>query len=224
VRNLDVVAIQYRALVARMAINSWWKYPPTVRWHMDVEDMIQDGLLFVRYVALPGYDRKKRAFPFRYLQKCLTGFFSNMAEYHYAKIRYEGRTIQIEDLRILGEEPSEEVEYCNGIHVHVVRAFTNVYFSASEPLRQSMTRWFLGRKHGSTQGIRIHRNTVRFQNDRREFLALAHKYNLDRTDCEVILGSSKCRKDILDKLPENVVVGLEMFDPEEFPVSVLRQV
>jgi hypothetical protein len=193
--HTDEEILALRRLIAKKAIESWYKLPEKTRAFVNVEDLIQDGLMFARKLMLK-HDPKRAKFS-TVLFHCLENRYRRQAEWLNAKKRFDGFALTLEDVERTAFDKNAEL---NVINVHVVRAFVSVYFDATWELRESLRRWFI--QHDTTK---IHTHGKRFNRDKKEFLSLAKKYQLDSNDCRILLSNSKCKSQVVEKLPDNIL-------------------
>jgi hypothetical protein len=186
---------QYKRLIAKKAFESWYKLPIKMRAYIDVEDMIQQGLIYVKYSMMKNYN-PKRAKLTTFLYTGLENFYKRKFEEMRAIKRYDANDIPVEVLVAVGMEPSIEEEF--DIHQHVIESFSDVYYNATERLRESMKRWFL-----QNTTTKVHVGGNRFKQDRKEFLKLAKQFNLNDADCRVLIHSPKCQLEVIKRMPEN---------------------
>src|ERR1017187_3539118 len=99
----------YRRLVAEMAISSWWMYPPKTRAYIDVEDMIQDGIIYARVELAKSYNPNRGKFT-TLLYRALPNFYRNRADELNAKKRFDGFSLSTDELESLGIEVGYEEE------------------------------------------------------------------------------------------------------------------
>jgi len=64
----------YLPLIAQKAIRTWYKLPPHYRVWVDVEDLIQEGVLFARFHVFPRYKPSRSKFT-TYLTAALDNYF-----------------------------------------------------------------------------------------------------------------------------------------------------
>lgn len=213
---------QYKGLIAKKAIESWYKLPPKTRAYIDVEDLIQEGMIAI-FFLIKRYDKSRKVKFSTLLHITLENGYKRKAEKLNAIKRFDGNVSSVEDMQLNGFEPSMEESF--DIHAHVVRVFLNVYAEASDELKSSMRRWFL--QYNATK---VHVSSMRFQKDKKEFLRLAKKHGMDESDCRIVMCSAKCQAEIDKRLPENVFVDLEIVNGCErkiastFNTEDLRQV
>ena len=189
----------YRRMVAAHALLAWRYLPPQVRATTDVDDLIQDGLMFARFGLAPKWRPEWGKFT-TILHTSLPHFYMNKFGAAGGKpVRAQRITlgaVSIEDIWIdlcpyLHEQPVD-----NAMCDHVVRAFERIYYEGSIPLRESLQRWFLD------AGRNAHTVGCRFERDRQEFLKLARKYKVDKVDCQILMASDRCQQRLLKRLPE----------------------
>lgn len=213
---LPLNVASYHRLVALKAIESWKKYPKPMQARFEVEDMIQDGLYFTFEKVVPRWKPSKGKFT-TILFPSLHNFYFNEWIRLSRERRMDWGVLSIDAVReqngevvrgivnrmtVMEEQAAFVPEWMKQLHVHVVRSVLGVYCESSGSLRESMRRWFLPNYHTS----KVHIHSHRFKLDRREFLPLAKKHEVDRMDCEILMTSNKCQKQVFEGLPENQVV------------------
>lgn len=194
------VAEGYRKMVAQAAWKTWRKLPPHTRIWLSIEDLIQDGMNWVVTVGIPKY-RQDQASLCTFLYIGIGNYFKG--EYLksvYAEKRYEGRTVSLEELDLMGVD---DKQYDLETRVEALRSdkdaektlrgcwavpmVVRIFKKASELLRRELKKWFLGMKNS-----RLHMKKCRFWVARMEFLELAEKEGLEYDDCYHILSSPGC--------------------------------
>src|ERR1039458_5668782 len=188
----------YKRMVAAHALLAWRYLPPQVRASTDVDDLIQDGLMFARFGLAPKWRPEWGKFT--------TLLHASLPHFYMNKMAVNGRprkaqriplgAVSIEDIWIdlcpfLHEQPVD-----NAMLDHVVHAFERIYYESSLDLRESLRRWFLQADR------KVHVHGMRFERNRQEFLKLAKKYNVDKTDCQILMASGRCQGRLLKLLPE----------------------
>jgi len=196
----------YKRMVAAHALLAWRYLPPQVRATTDVDDLIQDGLMFARFGLAPKWRPEWGKFT-TLLHASLPHFYMNKIMANGGPRKAQRITlgaVSIEDIWIdlcpyLHEQPVD-----NAMCDHVVRAFERIYCDGSLPLRESLRRWFLN------AGVNAHKHGARFERDRQEFLRLASRYNVDKTDCQILMASDRCQQRLASLLPEQHFVPVTL--------------
>ena len=188
----------YKRMVAAHALLAWRYLPPQVRASTDVDDLIQDGLMFARFGLAPKWRPEWGKFT--------TLLHASLPHFYMNKMAVNGRprkaqriplgAVSVEDIWIdlcpfLHEQPVD-----NAMLDHVVQAFERIYYESSLDLRESLRRWFL------QAGEKVHVRGMRFERNRQEFLKLARRYNVDKTDCQILMASGRCQGRLVGLLPE----------------------
>lgn len=194
--------IGYQRLVAEQAIKAWWHYPPQLKTTIDVEDLIQDGLIFARFELAKSWRPERGKFT-TYLYSVLPNFYQNQMVVNGVlreSLRVQYKTVSMDSW---GDNDIIDDDVCDPLYEHIVRSFEGIYYDASLMLRKSIRRWFLMESKVCLHGMQ-------FQRDRREFLQLIGKHEIDRRDCEVMMNSQRCLNRFVKLLPEEQFIPLEI--------------
>ncbi len=206
-------AESYRRMVSKLAWNVWRKLPPQTRTWLQVEDLIQDGMEWVVTIGIPKY-RRDEASLCTFLYVGIGNYFKTeylMKLYH--RKRYEGRTVSLEGLDLVGVDdvkyPLEtridalvdrksQVDIVRGCWV--VPMLVRIFRQATELLRRELRRWFLRtrttRIHSRQRLGRLTNRQVDFSLARYEFLGLASREGLDYDDCDHLLTNPFCQRQL----------------------------
>src|SRR5712675_1842922 len=190
VTEIDIASL--KGLIFKKAIESWRKLPRKMQSYIDIEDMYEDGVIYVMHFAKHYNPKKGKLTTILWLG--LENFYKRGAEQFNAIKRYDGETLLLEDLKLIGFD-AESSEEASEIRTHVSVVFLDVYNHASDELKESMRRWFL-----QIEDSKIHTKSTRFMKDKKEFKVLAIKYGLDVQDCRTLMNCSQIRTDVINKL------------------------
>lgn len=197
-------------MVSRFAWNVWKKLPPHTRGWVSVDDLIQDGMIWVLMVGIPRY-RKEKAALSTFLYIGLSNYFqTNYLSRSYQVSRCESTTVSLDCLDLVGMDdrkhalemrvralrddrtPEKILRHC-----WVVPMLVKVFRQASALLRRELRRWFIRtdveRTHLKQRFGRLTDCQLEFSLARHEFLGLARKEGLEYDDCRHILTSPSCQ-------------------------------
>src|SRR6266404_791932 len=167
----------FTRLIAQKAWSTWRKLPPSNRAWMDVEDLIQDGVLFARFVVRPKY-RPHRGKFITFLSICLDQYYSRQLAATYSQKRNKCQTIPLENVSYsLGAVDFTEQE------IYAVETIKKISSVASPMLRHYLHSWLMPRI--STRGRGPHGR--RFEIAKSEMQRLARQYNFNRDDFAFLL-------------------------------------
>lgn len=203
----------YRRMVSKMAWNVWRKLPPQTRVWLQVEDLIEDGMEWVVTVGIPKY-RRDEASLCTFLYVGVGNYFKS--EYlmkAYQRSRYEGRTVSLDSLDLIGVDdmrhPLEsrvealvdrksQVDMIRGCWV--VPMMVRIFKQATELLKQELRRWFLrvekARIHTRQRLGRLTNRQLEFSLARHEFLSLARRERVEYDDCKHLLTNPFCQREL----------------------------
>ena len=211
--DYESLAEKYRRMVSRTAWNVWRKLPPHTRIWLGVDDLIQDGMNWVITVGIPKY-REDQASLCTFLYIGIENYIRS--EYlcrAYQKTRYEGRTVSLDGLDLMGVD---DVKYAVETRVPALRdtgsadmvlkgcwvvpMVVRVFKRATELLRRYLRIWFLRenreRIHVRKKMGPMSDGQLEFALARQEFLGLAKVERLEYGDCEHLLGSLFCQREL----------------------------
>ncbi len=164
----------YSNLFYKLALRCWKNLPSQHQTWISVEDLIQDGMLFIRYKVVPKYNVRLKMSFITLLHISLEQFYSRKLAAYYAKKRLPIDLTYDEDVRFVDVLSSTS-------------AIDNIYDQASPLLRQYMDKWFYD-TDGLPERLRI---SDPFKKARREFKRLAKVNNVDVVTCRTVLESRK---------------------------------
>ena len=167
----------YTRLIAQKAWSTWYKLPPSSRAWMDIEDLIQDGALFARYVVRPKY-RPHRGKFITFLSICLDQYYSRQLAAIFSQKRNKCQTIPIENVSFsLGAADCTEQE------IYAVETIKKISSVASPMLRYYLHSWLVPRDNARGRTSRGRR----FEVARSEMQRLAKEYKFTRDDFSFLL-------------------------------------
>lgn len=176
----DIVE-QYLLMVSKKAWDCWKKLPPQTRVWLSVEDLIQDGLIFLRYYVAKHYDADKAKLS-TFAWVSLENFYKTYLSRQFVRKRFEGQNMSlavaaVADLRDTNLQTFRFDNECQSVD-----AWLRLYDLASPALRRYLEQWFL---HLSER--RVKRHGIRFQRAVKEFRVLAGLVGLTPGDCRNLL-------------------------------------
>lgn len=193
----------YYRLIAMKAFQTWRRLPRQTRAWLDVEDLIQEGVMFTRSNVIPSYNQDLAKFS-TYLWKCLDRHFLNVLRHHRYPSWFEGRNLSLDHLHPVESDngnynfTSDDVfnlfsSYISlpvgstptDKHLTLVQSLTNIFMDASPKLRKSIKLWFFDKPESG----KVQMNGRPFKRARKEFLELARKHGLDAGGAEMLLTS-----------------------------------
>jgi hypothetical protein len=202
-RQGDEAVAQWRQLIAREAWRAWKMLPPQTRGWLDVDDMIQEGVVFARLHIWPRVKADRGQFQTLLVKSLRNYFYGHFVAVYTKNERHceaktsslEGtveffhkyglshsRVMDVDQLlkidRSMLPEPTDLIA-CDEATV----AFVKLYDAASATLKVQLARWFL------TPNMKCSTCGVKFQQLRVEFITLAKLYRLGISDCRAILRS-----------------------------------
>lgn len=171
----------YMALIAKKAWATWRKLPPQHKSWIDVDDLIQDGILFARFQALPRYRPQYGKFT-TYLYVALDNYYKNMLAEYFTSKRNKCRLVPVCSVlhRLTDEDVTED-------ELRAVRGLMLIIREASPVLRRYLHHWLFVRGH-------VHLRGEQFAIARSELLALSKKCGFGRDDFEYLLRSEGWRR------------------------------
>lgn len=159
----------YERLIAGLALKHWKRLPPSTKSWIDVEDFINDGMMFARFNVLPYYKIKTAAFS-TILQIMLDQYFMRQVE----SFRRQKRTPV--------ELPTTNLQTTfDSVLAH--HSLVELYWAASPKLRTYVYEWFF-----SGDGVdRLPKTgSVVFKRAKKEFRKLADKYGVTAHTCQAM--------------------------------------
>lgn len=198
-----ILVQDYQRLIAMKAFQTWRRLPKQTRAWLDVEDLIQEGVMFTRWHVIPRYNQDAAKFS-TFLWKCLDRHFLNVLRHHRYPSWFEGRNLSLDHLN-----PAEEVngninftsdEVLNMFSSYIslpvgnvptdqyltlIQTLSKIFMDASPKLRKSMRLWFFN----NPESGKVQMNGRPFRKMRREFLDLAGKHGLDASGAATLLTS-----------------------------------
>ena len=173
----------YVKLIAKKAWMNWRKLPPASRAWIDPEDLINDGVLFVKSYIIPHYRPHRGPFS-TFLIFALDQYYMRVLMTNYTGRRNACQTIAVAEVKhelgALGDLEDE---------IHAVESLKKIAHVASPILRRYLGRWLVYRGN-------VHRHGLHFQVARSELLELAKKYNFTYQDFEFLLKNETWRKTV----------------------------
>ena len=166
----------YTRLIAQKAWATWRKLPPSSRAWIDIEDLIQDGALFARFVVRPKFRPHRSKFS-TFLSICLEQYYSRKLASIFTEKRNKCQTIPIDNV-------SYSLGCCDSIEqeIYAVETIKKISSVASPILRRYLNMWLTPRSNrGRGNGGR------RFQIARSEMRRLSDEYRFTREDFEFLL-------------------------------------
>ena len=172
----------YMKLIAQKAWSTWYKLPPQHRSWIDVEDLIQDGILYARFYVLPRF-RPHRAKNFStILFISLENFYKNKISDLFRGKRNKCQVVPVSSVQYhLGECDTTEQE------LKAVQGLLNVISVASPLLRGYLHRWLFA--HGKVT-CRGKKSIIAID----ELRGLVGKCGIEREDFSYLLHSENWRK------------------------------
>jgi hypothetical protein len=173
----------YTRLVTQKAWAAWRKLPPQPRRWVDLEDLIQDGLLFAKSNVVPKF-RPHRANFTTFLSICLDQFYSRQLAAYFTAKRNKCQLVSVDAVmyRLFeNDELEQEVQ-----SVEIIKKLSSV---ASPTLRHSLKNWLL------LKG-KIHFHSERFSDAKIEMQALSKRYGFTRQDMEFLLNHETWRRGV----------------------------
>lgn len=154
------LSAQYLPLVAKKARTAWYRLPPQTRAWVSLEDLIQDGMLHLVQVLIPKHNPRKCRL-ITYLWLGLDNFYLNKNYFHFAKSRFDGRTVPLLTEILPVKQDTKEITALSGLF-RLLRV-------ASPELKREMVRWLL-RPDPTTKFNVVGKS---FKDLKKEFLALS---------------------------------------------------
>lgn len=165
----------YSRLVAKIAIKYWQALPRQTKAWVEVDDFINDGLLFARFELLPHYDFTRTKFT-TYLYKGLSRYFGSKL----LELKRQKRTVVLEYQPPIIFVPNREIQMAGE------QALKSLYASASPMLQKYMKSWFFNEK-----GPARVRMGAGFTKAKKEFKKLAPVYGVDYTLCKAVFDARR---------------------------------
>ncbi len=171
----------YYGLIAEQAIKYWQSLPKDRKFWIDVEDFINDGLLFARHELMDQYDPRKAKFT-TFLTVALKRFYlEQLIGFKRIKRVFPiGKDHELEKVQPRIFVPNTPLEIAGEVGMKKLRE------QASPMLKNYVDSWFYNPK-----GPAHIRYGVRFTKARKEFRALAPKYGVDYSTCQALLEANR---------------------------------
>lgn len=174
----------YLPMIAKAAWQAWRKLPAYQKTWIDVDDLIQDGVIFARYHVLPRFQPERGAKFTTYLSAALQNYYTTRLQDAFRKKRNSGDLLPIEDFQdtLMGSDETEA-------HVLADEALGKLLSLASPELRKYLYSWLVLQKSTSRSG-------GRFSSAKKEILGLSKKLGMNGDDFRLLLsqGTSLRRK------------------------------
>ena len=161
------VEVKFLPLVVKKAKECWLKLPPQTRAWVSLDDLIQEGVLFVKYEALSEFKPKKSSL-LVFLWMRLESFFTNKMTHHYRKCRFDGRNVSLNSILQSGVTFSTIEE-----ELSAIKAATQIYRFGSPTLRSYLIYWFRPEDEK-----KIHTSGTKFSEAVKEFNMLGRKFGM----------------------------------------------
>lgn len=218
-RKLYAPCENYRRLVCQQAWAAWRRLPAHTKAWIEIDDMINHGMLIVYKYITEQYDSKRSSS----ITTGLHHILHNMYIYDYVAVYgswkrgwEKGKDGKLAPLHMHSIEAMQAKEYGDGLsmpHIDtfmftsessivnnvltkcfVVPAMQQVYSEASEDLKKQIVEWFWQKSE------KIHPNGKPFKKMAKEFRVLADAQDLHFQDCLHLVRSVEC----LDSLSRNI--------------------
>src|ERR1035437_7826242 len=88
----------YLPLIAKKAIQAWHKLPPQYKAWLDIDDLIQEGVLFARFHVFPRYKPCRGKFT-TYLYAALDHFYYSIVQDKFYQKRNAREIVPIADVQ-----------------------------------------------------------------------------------------------------------------------------
>ena len=121
-------------LVVKKAKEAWLRLPPQTRVWLSLEDMIQDGLMYVRFRLLPRYKPSKNKFS-TLVWMALENHFKLVTYHYYYQKRFEGRNAPLPEFGL-----SCSVKPKHSHELHAIEALEKVFKSSTPHLQTFLAR------------------------------------------------------------------------------------
>lgn len=173
----------YLRLISQKAWQTWYKLPPQHKSWIDVEDLIQDGVLFARFTVFPQYRPHKAKFT-TFLTTSLENFYKNLLAECFTKKRNDCRVVPVCSVqyRLTAWDNLEQ-------EVKAVKGLLKVVAEASPVLRRYLNHWLF------LQG-KMHCKGRHFAVARTELLRLGRECGFGRDDFEYLLRNETWRRGV----------------------------
>jgi hypothetical protein len=173
----------YIGLIAQKAWSAWRKLPPQPRHWIDVEDLIQDGVLYTKAKVIPKY-RPHRANFTTFLAMCLEQYYSRMLHEHFTMKRNAMLTVPLD---LVAYRLAEQDEFED--EIEAVETLRKLSRAASPGLKHYLKHWLLLKGH-------IHFRGDRFRDAKKEMQTLCNQYGFSRKDMEFLLYHESWRRGV----------------------------
>jgi hypothetical protein len=173
----------YERLIIKQARMYWARLPKEVKYVVDVEDMIQEGILFVRSSVIPKYDPKYDTRIITLIYVSLDRFYKQYSIAQSRGKRYiKAQKVPADLFASVGYEGIVDNALAKDSNVvkeiESRQLLLEVYKQASPRLKKYMQLWFFG----ANAPARV-RSGARFDKARLEFLEIANACGLARDNC-----------------------------------------
>lgn len=172
---------EYLRLIAQKARASWYRLPAQHKAWIDLDDLIQDGILFARFYVAPRF-RPHRAGFCTFLSTSLENFYKEKVFALYRRKRNDCSTV-----------PLAAVQYCLPSYeqtedeIAAVESLLKVAQKASPILKKYLKHWLLSQK-------KVCCNNRRFERVRGELLVLGNLYGFGREEMSFLLHNDSWKK------------------------------
>jgi hypothetical protein len=166
----------YLPMIAQQARKAHSKLPSYQRTWIDIEDLIQDGVLFTRGHVMKKFDPKRGVKFTTYLCSALVNYYTNRLHDAYRKKRASGDLLPIEDFHeiLFGSDDTSG-------RVLAEEALQKLLSLASPNLRQYLYQWLV--LHAETRNV-----GSTFRSVKREMRKLSKKVGMDSEDFRLLLS------------------------------------
>lgn len=173
----------YRRLIIQKARATYFKLPAQHKTWIDLDDLVQDGILFARYHVLPRF-RPHRANFCTFLSTSLENYYRNRMWALYMQKRNLCQPVSLSTVQYrVGNGGQEDVEQ----EMRAVQALLRVAGQASPLLKKYLRHWLL------VQG-RMQKTGSAFTAVRSELLELSESCGLGREEFEFLLTHDSWRR------------------------------
>lgn len=208
--ELAEIAEKYRRMVSQLACKIYQKLPPHTRVWLSLDDLIQDGMNWVVTTGIPKYQKEKAAMS-TFLHEGVENYLKNYTYRAYQSGRYEGGTISICDLDLVGIDGHKysletRVEALRDTYTPetilrecwVVPMMLRVFKRATAMLRRELKRWFFRDEGERLQHLDdangcLTDGQLNFVLARSEFLGLANDVGLGYDECHHLMTRPGCQ-------------------------------
>jgi hypothetical protein len=170
----------YLPMIAQKAFQTWCKLPSQYKVWLDVDDLIQEGVLFTRFHVFPRYKPSGGKFT-TYLYAALDHFYYSIVHDKF----YQKRTAEIVPIADVEHKLIENDETEKALHA--VSSLHHILAEASPHLLKCLHQWIFTRDAIVSTG-------PRFRVARKELLKIATKYRFERDDFAYLLRRETWRR------------------------------